>query len=132
LRTLGGACPKGRWAEDGVIDPKYPLYETESTDIAVRTFQNVQNSDGTLILYYNELMGGTAQTLKNIETLFKPYLIVNLDDPLNPKDVLHWIKDEQIQTLNIAGPRESTHPGIYQKAYAYLFLLFNPAELGLL
>jgi Circularly permutated YpsA SLOG family len=122
---LGGACPKRRWAEDGVIDTRYPLYETESSDVAVRTFLNVQNSDGTLILYRDELMGGTAQTLKNIESLHKPYLLINLDDPMSPADVLRWIQDEQIQILNIAGPRESTHPGIYQLASAYLSLLFH-------
>ena len=30
--TIGGWCPKGRRAEDGPIDKKYPLQETKSGD----------------------------------------------------------------------------------------------------
>ncbi len=47
----GGWCPKGRMAEDGRISDKYPLIETESEDYAERTRLNVENSDGTLIIF---------------------------------------------------------------------------------
>ena len=46
----GGWCPAGRWAEDGPIDPRYPLRETPSGDPAQRTEWNVRDSDATLIL----------------------------------------------------------------------------------
>jgi hypothetical protein len=48
-----GWCPKGRWAEDGRISDKYNLTETETIEelLEYRTLKNVQNSDGTLIIY---------------------------------------------------------------------------------
>ena len=48
--ACGGWCPKGRLAEDGPIDAKYPLTETESPLLTQRTEANVRDSDGTLIL----------------------------------------------------------------------------------
>jgi hypothetical protein len=38
---VGGWCPRGRWAEDGKIPALYPLRETTTQDIAVRTELNV-------------------------------------------------------------------------------------------
>jgi predicted Rossmann-fold nucleotide-binding protein len=46
----GGWCPKGRLAEDGSIDLRYPLKETNSSEYRERTEKNVEDSDGTLIL----------------------------------------------------------------------------------
>jgi hypothetical protein len=40
----GGWCPKGRKAEDGPIDPKYPLNETPSVAYVQRTKWNVRNT----------------------------------------------------------------------------------------
>ena len=47
---IGGWCPKGRLAEDGVIPLRYPLQETPSQQYAQRTRWNVRDADGTLIL----------------------------------------------------------------------------------
>ena len=60
----GGWCPKGRRAEDGRIDDRYPLKETPSTDYRVRTRLNVEESDGTLVITRGPLTGGTALTIK--------------------------------------------------------------------
>jgi hypothetical protein len=46
----GGWCPRGRRAEDGPIDPGYPLRETPGDDYAERTEWNVRDSDATLVL----------------------------------------------------------------------------------
>jgi hypothetical protein len=45
----GGWCPKGRKAEDGPIDPKYPLKETPSASYLQRTERNVRDSDATVL-----------------------------------------------------------------------------------
>jgi Circularly permutated YpsA SLOG family len=45
----GGWCPKGRKAEDGRIDPKYPLRETRSAAYIQRTEWNVRDSDATVL-----------------------------------------------------------------------------------
>jgi hypothetical protein len=42
----GGWCPRGRLAEDGPIDPSYPLVETPSADYAQRTGIGVLNVAG--------------------------------------------------------------------------------------
>ena len=56
----GGWCPRGRLAEDGPIADRYGLRETASSDYAVRTEQNVVDSDATLILHRGPLTGGTC------------------------------------------------------------------------
>src|SRR2546423_13574935 len=43
----GGWCPKGRRAEDGVIEPCYRLVETPSSRYSQRTAWNVRDSDAT-------------------------------------------------------------------------------------
>ena len=60
----GGWCPKGRLAEDGIIDKKYPLLEVKSTMYRVRTEMNVIKSDATLIIMNGILQGGTLFTLQ--------------------------------------------------------------------
>ena len=47
---VGGWCPKGRLAEDGVIPARYPLIETRSPLYAERTEWNVRDTDATLVL----------------------------------------------------------------------------------
>jgi len=40
-------------------------------------------------------------------------------------DVRDWIRREQIQTLNVAGPRGSSRKDVYKKALEFLSLLFE-------
>lgn len=122
---VGGACPKGRRAEDGPIHAVYPLEELASKDYVDRTRKNVADADGTLILYRHTLSGGTALTKKIAEELSKPHIVIDLSKDPNIKDVQRWINDERIETLNIAGPRASTHPGIYQQASHFLKALLR-------
>ncbi|MCX8018628.1 MAG: putative molybdenum carrier protein, partial [Rhodocyclaceae bacterium] len=74
----GGWCPKGRLAEDGPIAPRYNLTETESADLGERTWCNVRDSDGTLILNRGDLSGGSLKTLYLAERLGRPCLVVPL------------------------------------------------------
>lgn len=53
--SVGGFCPKGRRAEDGPIDKRYPLTETSSRAYPVRTEKNVRTAEGTLILTWGPL-----------------------------------------------------------------------------
>lgn len=122
---IGGTCPKGRLAEDGTIDKKYPLIESHSASYYVRTEINVMNGDGTLILFYGKWSGGTKETKEYAEKHHKPYLAINLNEPGSPKNVLAWIKASKIKVLNVAGPRESKHPGIHLAAYNFLLEVFK-------
>jgi hypothetical protein len=116
----GGWCPKGRAAEDGVIPLRYPLIETTSDKYALRTEWNVRDSDGTLIVTRGQPTGGTAFTIDVTKRLKKPCLIVDLNDQSAPDTVAPWLAGNQIRVLNVAGPRESTCPGIHAQAAAFL------------
>ncbi len=110
--TCGGWCPRGRKAEDGAIDPKYPLMETDSEDYSIRTKQNILDSDGTLVLTFGENMTpGTKLTFDLPPKLGKPVFRIDMSKDIHTKDFHHWIKENDIRTLNVGGPRESFQPG---------------------
>ena len=108
----GGWCPKGRLAEDGRIPARYRLRETDSPAYPQRTERNVVDSDGTLILYRRPLQGGTELTRRLARRHRKPCLLVDLTREFDARRVVAWIRRHRIQVLNVAGPRESSAPGI--------------------
>lgn len=116
----GGWCPKWRKAEDGIIPAKYPLEETPSDDTRQRTEWNVRDSDGTLILTVGPVSGGTALTTEFAEKHNRPCLIVDLATAPSADAVRSWIEQNRVHILNVAGPRESKQPGIYDQAVAVL------------
>jgi hypothetical protein len=125
----GGWCPKGRLAEDGVLDVRYPLKETPQSDYRYRTERNVRDSDGTLILYWERPTGGTSYTLECAKRWDKPFLTIDLTERWSQKrrnTFESWLKAYRIRILNVAGPRESHAPGkIYRKAKEILERLFD-------
>ena len=130
----GGHCPAGRAAEDGPIPPRYPLQETESDDPAVRTELNVRNSDATLIISPTSptpltpptpLQGGTSLTAQLAAAHGKSCLIIDPADSDAVAKARRWIDEHHIATLNIAGPRESESPGIYNDAIALLLRILR-------
>lgn len=124
----GGWCPNGRLAEDGILDSRYTLQETESKGYRQRTRQNVVDSDGTLILNIGELSEGSLTTLRFAERFGKPCLVIQLDEEAEPENVLRameWAHAHSIAILNIAGPRESKRPGIYAVTMNFLSALFG-------
>jgi len=123
--SCGGWCPAGRRAEDGVIDARYPLTEAGSPDYAYRTRLNVRDSDGTLILFRGEISGGTFLTAKFAMELHKPVRLIDLSALLPACQVAGWVKANRIAALNVAGPRESTHPGIGAEAAEYCRAVFE-------
>ncbi|MGH8503476.1 MAG: putative molybdenum carrier protein [Gammaproteobacteria bacterium] len=125
---VAGWCPRGRRAEDGIIADRYPLEETPQRDYRQRTEWNVRDADGTLVLYWGELHNGTLATVRFArDTHRRPLLLVNLLEPLGVREAAKWVADNDIQTLNVAGPRESSRRGIYRMAYDYLETLFREA-----
>ena len=116
----GGWCPRGRLAEDGLISEKYPLVETKSRRYSQRTRCNVRDSDGTLILTVGESAAGTALTVDIARELPRPLLVVDLSQRPEIRSVVNWVFANKISALNIAGPRESAHPGVYDSATRFL------------
>jgi hypothetical protein len=116
----GGWCPRGRKAEDGPISRTYPLWETPSENYAERTEWNVRVGDATLILTIGRPSGGTALTQSLAARFDKPCLLVDLERPDDAAGVRDWLRLHAVQVLNVAGPRESSSPGVYEKSRSYL------------
>ena len=122
----GGWCPRGRLAEDGPISACYDLEETASRNYATRTEQNVIDSDGTLIIYHHQLGGGTELTGRLADKHRKPLFLVDLATPFDLATARNWLRDQGIGVLNVAGPRESSSPGIYRLARDIVETLLRP------
>lgn len=134
----GGWCPRDRRSEDGSIPLRYPLRETASKSYAVRTEWNVRDSDATLILVLDRISSGTRLTIDSAKTQTRPLRIEHLcpaaaktliDDEVSPEqqiaDVVDWISREKVRTLNVAGPRGSSHKDVYQKSLHFLTKLLE-------
>lgn len=122
----GGWCPRGRRAEDGPIPNCYNLQETDSPDYAARTEQNVIDSDGTLILYFATLRGGTELTYRLAQKHRRPFFLVDLRTSPALDSTRHWLLDHAIRVLNVAGPRASQNEDIYEMARVYLESVLSP------
>lgn len=130
----GGWCPEGRRAEDGRIPNLYLLRETKSRNYTIRTRQNVVDSDGTLILFEDSMSRGTELTSKYAKQQKRALYALDIIDFLDWSEqrfdqeiqqVHQWIEDQNVNVLNIAGPRESSSPGIGGIACLFLLRLFE-------
>ncbi|HPW55396.1 MAG: putative molybdenum carrier protein [Thermoanaerobaculaceae bacterium] len=123
----GGWCPRGRKAEDGRIPMCYPLRETPDADYRSRTEWNVRDADATLVLVWGPGSGGTQLSINLAQWLDKPLLVVDLAVDPNPEEVRAWLASGGFESLNVAGPRESSSPGIHRLAHAFLLAALAPA-----
>ena len=73
----------------------------------------MSDSDGTAILYNESLTGGTRLTRNLCALLNRPYILISArespDAGAAAVAVLKFIEDNNIETLNAAGPRASGH-----------------------
>jgi len=111
----GGWCPRGRVAEDGVINERYELTETPSADSAQRTEWNVRDSEGTVIFSISpKLSGGSKKTAGFAQQYQKPCLHLSReregDDAA--KKLSEFSVEHRLKTLNVAGSRQSEEPGV--------------------
>jgi hypothetical protein len=129
----GGWCPLGGLAEDHPGPPgllvQYPgLRESDSPDPVVRTELNVRDSDATLILVPggNITSFGTALTEKFARQMDRPFALVDPDagpDIALPAALALLDRVPEGGTLNVAGPRESQSPGVYESSLSLLLAL---------
>ncbi len=148
----GGFVPQGRLTEKGILPLKYRLTETGSSRYPVRTRKNIEHSDGTLIISRGPLTGGSLLTHTIADQLQKPFCHIDLfkvEDFEAAMIVKDFVSDNEIDTLNVAGPRLSHCPGIYTDVktvleamlYLYYFeeferefkdqgICFSPSEAG--
>ena len=126
----GGWCPPGKLAEDGRIPIQFSLVETpeerskHAPDIprSLRTEWNVRDSDATLILWpaKTDKDPGTEWTFICCKTHQKPVLVVDPFRYQDLKKVTFWLNVCAPQILNIAGPSESSCPGIEGQGIEFL------------
>jgi hypothetical protein len=133
----GGWCPKGSRAEDLLLPPgllsHYPkLQPTPIEKPEQRTEWNVRDSDATLILIRGSDVArskGTQYTVAKAHEHGRRYLILDLQDPDRQRKPMGWLEGlGAIRVLNVAGPRESEAPGIYEEANIFLRRLLVRAQ----
>ena len=132
----GGYVSRGRKAEDGRIDDRYNLVELSTSSYPARTRRNIEESDGTVIFSLERLLsGGTKLTWEHANKLSEPVLhiynarkerILNQDSlRLEIQALTDFLCSKKIEILNVAGPRESKEPGVYEWTLALLRLFLN-------
>lgn len=117
----GGWVPAGRLDEEGVIPMHYPVRELEKGGFKQRTIQNLVDADGTLILYFGNLEGGTEETLFRCIKLHRPYCLIDaceIDVTRAITKAGEFVGSAEIKSLNVAGPRASKWPGGYEYAHS--------------
>jgi hypothetical protein len=124
----GGWIPKGRLAEDNPLPDHYHLKEMPTNSYPARTERNVIDFDGTLIVSHGKLTGGSDLTRKFAIKHGRSWLHIDLNQT-NHTDaavkIKEWIIQEEIEVLNVAGPRASKDPHIYNKVMEILELVYT-------
>ncbi len=126
--SAGGWCPEGRQAEDGPIAEKYPLQELPDGSYKERTLKNVQDSDATVIIYFESISGGTEETHLYCINEKKPYLLIDgsgITEDSASKRIKHFIDENQISLLNVAGPRASKEKRAYEYTKQVITLMLE-------
>ena len=109
----GGWCPADRGAEDGLIPERYPLTPLPGIGYRRRTRQNVIDSDGTIIMFYESLKGGTRLTRNLCALEKKPFLVLDarpMAAPAAAAAAIEFVEKKAIRVFNVAGPRASGWP----------------------
>ncbi len=120
----GGWAPKGGRAEDmpnapGLLAVYPELREHESRDWAPRTEQNIINSTATLVIVnaLHKMGPGTALTIRLTAKHHKPSIKLDVGNDHAYKMMLNFLaKFDRDIALNVAGGRESSNPGTYDRA----------------
>jgi hypothetical protein len=137
----GGYVPRGRKAEDGRIDERYNLVELSTSSYPARTRKNIEESDSTVIFSLERrLSGGTKLTRELADKLGKPVLHIydsRKERRSNPDSLrieiqalTDFLCSNKIEILNVAGPRESKEPGVYEWTLTMLRFSLSRAASG--
>lgn len=129
--NTGGYMPKGYLTENGSHPEYKDMYNAQvvsSTNYLDRTSKNVFMSDGTIIFDY-AISTGSKNTKRFCINYNKPYLYLTSNTIQNFELVCKLVKDfileNKIETLNIAGNRESKARGIEKRVYRILSEVFT-------
>jgi hypothetical protein len=128
--STGGTAAQGWLTEDGPkpdLLQRFGLTECREPGYPARTKQNVLDADGTLLVGPYRT-GGSELTARIARENNKPlfHLAYAKGAIIHPQDerleeFRYWLTRYNIQTLNVAGNRESTSPGI--QAFTRVFIV---------
>jgi hypothetical protein len=76
-------------------------------------------------LYRDRLIGGTQLTRRLAVKHNRPCYLVDLAQTTDGRQAGRWLAKNDIRVLNVAGPRESSSPGISRAAYRFLIDLLQ-------
>lgn len=123
----GGTVPKGCRTDAGPNTDLITVYgcvESPYASYPPRTEDNVRDSDATIIFGDSSSPGGklTQRLCKDYgKRVFRMEAVPNAV----PEDLAAWLRYYRVTTLNVAGNRERTNPGIYQRTFEFLFETFR-------
>ena len=107
--TTGGVAPKD-WRTCEGADPSlvnFGLTECWASNYDVRTKLNVEASCGTVAIASNFQSPGEVLTKKLCDQLGKPILQIDTEEAIkNPTKIVHFIINNNIRILNVAGNRD--------------------------
>jgi len=126
----GGLIPSGFLTEVGPrpeYGPLYGLIQHPSNRYEPRTVANVLNSDGTIIFSSNFGSPGSKLTMEACGRAPKPMKLIDVRSSGENAvdDVVAWLQENNIRTLNVAGNRESKSPGIEKFVETFLIEVFK-------
>jgi hypothetical protein len=121
----GGWAPKGWTTEKGAASwlADYGLAEHPEPDYPPRTEANVRDSDGTAWFGRTD-SAGFRTTTDACRKHDKPWFVV-VEGRTTPKQVIDWLTEHDIATLNIAGNRESKNRGLALRTERFLAQVFR-------
>jgi len=109
-----GWCPKGRKSEDGQLSARYNLKESPSANYLQRTEWNARDSDGTVLFSIAPVLtGGSLKTQVFAAKHKRPCAHIHAGMPHPDAALLRFIAAHGIKSLNVAGPRASKEPDVY-------------------
>jgi hypothetical protein len=124
--ATGGWMPEGFLTESGPrpeFAEMFGAVEMPGGGYPERTRANVRDSDAT-IRFGDPGSPGGRTTLRACAGFGRRVYLV-IDGLTEPSDVAAWIEAEEVRVLNVAGNRESTEPGIGERAERFLVAVFR-------
>ena len=126
----GGWCPGDRGAEDGPISRVYPMSPIPGGGYADRTHRNLMEADGTVVIHFGPLRGGTALTVELCRQHVRRCWLIDgeqssISDAI--ESLCRFVSESRIAVLNVAGPRASQCAHAYRYAYAVIAGLIERA-----
>lgn len=147
----GGWAPRGWICEDGLIPDHYRWDGHDINGLMEdmdgspnrarhayvnRTERNIIAANFTIIYYKKQLTGGTLLTKEMCKKLNKHYTCIDIDEnsiPISIGDTAFFLHlatalapFDHTRIINVAGPRASKHPDIYNAVFNILYGALRP------